>query len=202
LTTYKLDNLLDLHNKGWIRVNTKDGRLIDLPYSTQITKLKNSFNIIDGFYKNTEIELSSKQVGLYVRKQTTQASKIGIALHSSIKTLEIPKIGKFQILFEKDKIPLGRYKILIPFYPHDKNPKIHSNEEHGGSRFASTWFQLTNSKFVLKDTFLHLGTYSEGCLTIPYVKGKNSGKNWNKLYFALINSRIDNHSLAYLNVVV
>jgi len=202
LTIYKLDNLLDQFNKGWIKVTTNDGRLINLPYSTQVTRSKNLFKVVDGFHKNIKFGLSDKQIGLYIRKQTTSMSKINLTLHLSSKILEVPKVGRFKILFEKEKIQLGTYKLLIPFYPHDKNPKIHSDEKSGGSRFASTWFQLSNPKFVLKDTFLHLGTYSEGCLTFPYTKNGNSGKNWYKLYFTLINSRVDSHSLSFLNVVV
>lgn len=91
-------------------------------------------------------------------------------------------------------LPCGRYRLLIPRYPHDKSRK-YVNESDGGTRFAETWFQIELSNSISGRLFIHFGSITEGCVTVV-----DSGKLWTKMYLHLMNNRVDDRSVAFLEV--
>lgn len=173
-----------------------------MPNGTRIKKRNNSYIILDGIY-NGELYTPTHTIeNLYIRRVEHKYHKLTLTLNITNNILTIPHIGDIKIVLYKKFITHKKYRIMIPFYKHTKIPKIYLDESKNGSRFAETWFQLNSVKCEVTDSFIHFGTYSKGCITIPKSKGKYAETNWNKIYSVLMNSRIDSSTLAWLKIVV
>jgi len=203
-----LDKVRDSSQSGWLKVARIDGGEISIPYGILAQKLSSdsrgeTYRILEGIYEDAIINtpLIKEGSSYFSALKNKPIAKINLLLHKSKKRLEIDK-QIYLVIFD-NSIEEGNYSLLIPDYPHPSmSIKQYSNESEGGSRFASTWF-----KFVKKEnsmfqsiSYLHFGTYSEGCLTFPYTK-KKSASDWSNLALRLSRSRIKSGVSSTMKVI-
>ena len=75
-------------------------------------------------------------------------------------------------------LPAGRYKILIPDFPHGKAEKYHKN-------YHQVWFPIEYNG-IKTESYIHVGHASEGCVTVIETE------KWGELYQYLISHRMPN----------
>jgi len=191
-----LDKVRDGSQSGWLKVAKTDGGEIFIPYGIHTQKLASgprgeTFRILEGNYEDAIIytPFIKEKISYFSTLKNKPAINTDLLLHMSKKQLEIDK-KIFSVIFDSS-LDEGEYSLLIPDYPHQSvSINLYSNESSGGSRFASTWFKFVKKEHsVLQSTsYLHFGTYSEGCITFPYIKSRNAS-DWSNLVLHLSRSR-------------
>ncbi len=203
---FYIEDVLDREHAGWLEGLTQDGIKVPLCYKTKVTLLDETgkaqnIKVEEGEHKGTILSIPfryrDKDAAVSYLSKNREKNKRSLILHKTKNTLEIITIGMFKVEISPDIIS-GIYKLQIPTRPIKKplNPDYY-NENVGGSRFVETWFRLTPTKGVLKDVFLHYGSYSKGCIAV--INNKEFSV-WNKIYLILMESRLDDNYVATLLV--
>lgn len=208
MTKHILDKVRDSSQSGWLKVARTDGGEISIPYGIRAQKLASdsrgeTFQILEGIYEGAVINvpLIKEGVSYFSALKNRPIAKINLLLHKSKKRLEIDK-QIYLVIFD-NSIEEGEYSLLMPDYPHPSvSIKQYSNESEGGSRFACTWFKFVKkeSSMFQSTSYLHFGTYSEGCITFPYTKTK-SFSGWSNLALRLSRSRVKSGVSSTMKVV-
>lgn len=183
-------NKLDI--AGWAPAKLWDGTDIFLPYSTMIHSQEDTHRPLEGRYRGQNIKISPQ----FLEQQDYQSRRgDDIVFNPDTNVLILP-IGKFKTVPQSTKITAGKYYILLPDYPNLKlTKKDYLNERNGGSKFASTWFRLVTADGRLTRSYMHLGTKSDGCITIQYPDVLNG---WSNIYDYLLTGRLQNSILTTL----
>jgi hypothetical protein len=143
--------------------------------------------ISEGIYKGQKVFIQKK----YLEEYSENFENLELKIDILKKKIYLGKLESDVILSQP-----RRYKneilVLIPDYPHEKLPSHYTNEKVGGSKFAETWFNLTDniSSIVKTDEYFHFGKYSNGCITFPYTKQPQASQ-WNHIYKTLIKNRVE-----------
>lgn len=185
---YQLVNINDGFHKGWLKVKFFDQSIKIIPqglivFSTQHSDL---YLISEGIYKGQKAFIHKKYLAKYSEKFENLELKIDIIKKKIyLRTLE------YDVILNQLSMFNNKIMLLIPDYPHERIPSYYTNEKLGGSKFAETWFNLSNSnnQFIKTDKYFHFGNYSNGCITFPYTKQPQASK-WNHIYQTLIKNRV------------
>lgn len=175
----QVKNTLNYINKGWLEViDCLTTNSIYLAENTFLFPIKkNIYEVISGEHKNKTVFISEKR-----NIQNTKETNISASIY----------INGDELYFKNDKLKLTnaptlikeQYQISYPDRPRENISKEYILSK-SGSIFASTWFPISKSDNLII-SHIHLGTYSEGCITVDF--NNNSSESWNKLYYYLINS--------------
>lgn len=191
-----LGNSLNILDKGWIIVfDYLSKRPIYICHNTQvktIDKKLSLYQIQSGYNLEKKIFINNNYLSNLVDS------------FNRIEPADI-EVSKNTLLFKKYNIKLtqdcmikkGEYFIGYPDRPRLNTP-INYIYSKKGSKFSSTWFPIIDwNKEII--SYLHLGTYSLGCLTIDFNEGK-AGKIWSDLYLYLIYSKLNTFCLGKIYV--
>lgn len=190
---YCLDNVRDGYQKGWLKASLLNNREIMIPYGILVEKLfadnKTAiYKILEGIYQNSLITIPIREAKVFVSCKTKSPLDIQI----KVLTKQLRMNGKNYPVIIDSTIRLGVYNVYIPDRPHKENLiSKYQYETSGGSRFASTWFRIANTEESIfnSNIYLHFGTYSLGCVTIPYDKTMNRSL-WTDIVMTLSQTRI------------
>lgn len=185
-----LDKVRDGYSKGWLKVRLSQNKEVFLPYGLLVEKIDFSnqtetVRILEGAYKDAVVPIP------FVRDRESYFSLFekskneSIVLETKSNHLLLSK-KVFPVVFD-DSIKAGNYSLYLPDYPHNHVATYkYQNEVKGGSRFASTWFRIVKDGDSLfqSSSYLHFGTYSEGCITFPFFE-KSGTSSWNKFVLSL-----------------
>lgn len=198
---YAISDLLDKTRRGWVNIDI-DGVRRSVCYNTTITLLGQEdyfelVKILDGPFigKIAKVPYKGKSRDYRISYlEEDKKSRGDLTVKYDLKKKELSFLD-FKIKTVHDgMLPCGRYRLLIPRYPHNKSRK-YVNELAGGTRFAETWFQIELSNNIFGRLFVHFGSMTEGCVTVV-----DSGKLWTKMYLYLMSNRMDDRSVAFLEV--
>lgn len=198
---YAINNLLDKTHRGWVDVDI-DGVKRNICYNTTVILLeqKDEFElveILDGPFIGKIAKVPyKKKSGSYRISYLEEDKKYrsDLIIEYDLKKKELSCLDFKLMAIHSNVIPSGKYRLLIPRYPHDKSRR-YTGELDGGTRFAETWFQIESSSHISDNLFVHFGSITEGCITAV-----DSGGLWTKMYLHLMNNRMDNRSVALLEV--
>lgn len=205
---YYLNRILDYDNKGWLEVIIKNEGFKKLPFSTKLSLIKReedfeTFKILEGNYKNKiafvpyMVKGNNNSYSYSDKNFVAHRSKI-LVIKEDQQMYINDKI--YNIIANKQFLSPGKYCIDFPIFTTKDINSDYLDEQKGGSRFAQTWFPFLSNKDLFIEKYIHFGSYSEGCITIPFIYGKKESNAWREIYFSLINSRSQNGKLAYLEV--
>lgn len=200
-----IGNVLDLMHRGWIKVILQDNGKVYLPITTKIKLLDKTENseiieVLEGYYKNQIAEVP------YLAKNNKFNYSLLVNKFKPRKTVIIKissnklKIGRLtcEVILDKNILMKGKYFIKFPIKTKKELPSWYFNEQKGGSRFADTWLPLMQLNDLYPEKYLHFGSFSTGCITVKYNPRNKS--LWTKIYLKIINSRIDDKNLCYLEI--
>lgn len=198
---YTISNLLDKTHKGWVNVDI-DGIRQNICYNTTAILLeqKDEFELVeisDGPFigKIAKVPYKKKSGGYRISYlEEDKKSRSSLIIRYDLKKKELFFLDFKLMAIHSNALPIGTYCLLIPRYLHDKSRK-YTSESDGGSRFAETWFQIESSNNIVNDFFVHFGSVTDGCITVV-----DSGKLWTKIYLHLMNNRMNDRSVALLEV--
>lgn len=198
-----ITEVLDMEHKGWVEVEIDNSIFRKLPYSTKVELLEEAskyqrIKILDGYYKNHHALLPYQ-----VKKKNSTCSYLSskliynsnLILKLKANTLLIGDI-KMKVISDLSNIKKGVYNIKFPILTTKKMDNYFL-EKSGGSRFASTWFPITQADELYIEKYIHFGTYSHGCVTVKYDPTIIPGP-WQLLFITLMTSRKSNNVLASL----
>jgi hypothetical protein len=197
--TFVVKNTLNIQDKGWIECkDMATGGSISLCENTELKLLDERsgiFKVKYGKYQNRVVKPSLN----FIKEMAFEKFKGEPNQTAALLVKEgcLFFLSTRVKLVQPINISSGYYQILLPDRPRIHIPQIYYYSL-SGSAFASTWFPLIQKN---KEPFyLHLGSYSRGCLTVDY----NSNQNiniWNKLYYYLISAKSHTGQLGILHVV-
>lgn len=201
-----LDKVRDGYHKGWLKVKLPNSNEVALPYGLLVEKVDYSsqserIKILEGVYEGTIATAPFLKDNESYFSISTKPKTEPVILKIRRKQLQLNE-KQFPVVFD-DSIKVGNYFLLLPDYPH-KHISIgkYQREAEGGSRFASTWFKFVTDRDSLfqSSSYLHFGTYSEGCITFPFFK-MSSASSWNELVLALSLLRLRGGVCSQLQIV-
>lgn len=197
-----VDKVLDKNLKGWLPVRKKNCDMFHIPHSTKLECIEDEkYQILEGIHKFEIVEIDYKSINPrfqldYLSKIMQYRKKVKLTLMLDAQELVFKSDIRINIKVFAANIEKGEYKILLPDRPHiEKAKKEYFDESIYGSRFASTWFPIM--KNYHRGQYLHLGLFSEGCVTVLV----NQNNNWGNLYKYLLTSREADGVLGYLSVI-
>lgn len=201
-----LDKVRDGYNKGWLKIKLFNNSEAFLPYGLLVEKIdftnqSEVVKIFEGVYEGAIVTVPFLKDNESFFSLLTKHKTGSIILDTKDKHLVLNE-KVFPVIFD-DSIKIGNYFLYSPDFPHKHvATSKYQNEAKGGSRFASTWFKLVKDEDSLfqSNSYLHFGTYSEGCITFPFWE-KNRASNWNELVLALSLSRLKNGVCSKLQIV-
>lgn len=193
---YLSNEVCNAKDKGWLSIT----KSMLLPFTTKVAILETHSNsqtveILEGVYNGTITKVkhaNSKANTHYFTTDSVPRSKAKILLRTKTKELVVNGKIKIHSLEFPEHIQKGLYKVLLPSNEKHNLPSTYFNEMRGGSRFASTWFQFvptTRPSIYESQQFIHLGSYSTGCITVKYTASKHSGGDWQHIYYELLQCR-------------
>lgn len=164
-----------------------------IPYGILVEKLfadnKTAiYKILEGIYQNSLITIPIREDKVFVSCKT----KSPLDIQVKVLTKQLRMNSKDYPVIIDSTIRLGGYNVYIPDRPHKENLiSKYQDETSGGSRFASTWFRIANTEESIfnSNEYLHFGTYSLGCITIPYDTTINRSL-WTDIVMTLSQTRI------------
>ncbi len=188
--------VLDKLSRGWCSCNLDDGTPIRLVYSTRLKELlSDRYQVLEGPYRDKVIKIKDITV------VGTMDFKIGQqpCIYESRKgELVLPGLGAFATIPQSLRLAHGNYRLGLPSHPSLRLTKSeYLDESFGGSRLASTWFQLLNAGGMPTHSFLHIGRISDGCITIRF---QEHGKDWASIFLYLLAHRTPSGDLLEIEV--
>ncbi|GEM_PF-1474144 len=201
-----LDKVRDGYHKGWLKVKLSNSNEVALPYGLLVEKVDSSsqgetIKILEGVYEGITatapfLKDNESYFSMYTKFKTGP-----VVLKMRNKQLQLNE-KLFPVVFD-DSIKVGNYFLFLPDYPH-RHIAIgkYQREAEGGSRFASTWFKFVKDGDSLfqSSSYLHFGTYSEGCITFPFFK-MSGASSWNELVLALSLLRLRGGVCSQLQII-
>jgi len=83
----------------------------------------------------------------------------------------------------------GTYNLMAPDFPHPHQYSVAYRQEKRG-QFDLAWFHIEDLKHPKEHRYLHMGHFSEGCVSITHIK------DWESLYHKIICYRSDGNAEA------
>lgn len=196
--SFYINNSLNFENKGWIKAEDIKSSFFFYLYENtileEVNKVSCIFKILNGIHKNKIVKIDFNYFGqrAYCKKYKERSSASLFVKDSFLYFLNT-KVKLVEPLI----IPKGSYNIIYPDRPRNTLPLNYFYSKNG-SKFASTWFPISKTENI-ESIYLHLGTYSKGCLTVDY-NSKINTKSWDILYLYLINSYLNKNVLGMINI--
>lgn len=190
-----LSRVLDRSRSGWETFYLKDGTKIHLCYSTRLKLIEKTYEILEGKYRGQLVDIKDFSLlddfsYLESIKSCTYVQKENLLI--------LPDKTAIKTVKQSSLIPTGEYFIGLPIAPERKlTKKLYMNEAKKGSRFASTWFPLIKSNGKTTHFYIHLGKFSNGCITVEFPL---CSSKWTDLFTYLLSHRTANGHLMMLEV--
>lgn len=198
---------MDTISQGWLTCDMNNKKVqISQFTKVRLIEQKSDYEmveILEGRYENKIISLpyiasNKKNKVTYLSEFEIINSPVVAFYSESKKKLLIKGLGEFSAYIKNPFTKGDEIKICLPDYPHlERYSSKFFNEKTGGSRFVGTWFKLLSNNSKIRDSYLHYGSISEGCLTVIY---KKNDAIWNKIYLYLLKHRLDNYSVGILSI--